>query len=156
MRYTLAISLLLIGSTAWGAGPKRRRPARPKAPPTLTQPRPVIDVKVNGRAYDGVRVISKKSTITVSAKPARGARGRYELASVTLYARRSLGGPSKVADFVGEGDSVRAALGNNLKQDSPGTVVYLKLGKLRRRSSAATLVEVPIPARERWIAFVIK
>ncbi|MCA9546906.1 MAG: hypothetical protein KC613_21015, partial [Myxococcales bacterium] len=106
----LAVGLTVVTTTAWAGPARRARPGTTRA--TAAPSRPLIEVKVNGQIYDGHSPISKRSNITVQAKAARGEQGQYDLLSVSLLAQRSLGAPTKLADFVGEGDTVRVALGN--------------------------------------------
>ena len=108
----------------------------------IKPPRPRIEVMVNNKLYNGMSPISKKSNLRLRVVPNSDFKAmmpkdaRYMLSNVKLLSQRSLGAPSQVGTFSGSGKDaakgIPIALGNKLKQDAPGTKIYLKVDKIYR------------------------
>jgi hypothetical protein len=82
------------------------------------------------------------------------------ISNVDLLSQRSLGAPSKVGVFNGNGkDGIKGipvALGNKLKSDSPGTKIYFKIDKVYRINFQNKKIEEKFADRDLYIGAVIK
>ena len=132
----------------------------------IKPPRPHLLLIVNGKEYDGVSPISKKSTVTVVVKPdhdflsALPRDARYAIDQVELLVQRSLGAPTKADSKKGSGKDaskgLQFKLGAKLKQDSPGTKIYFKLHKIYRLNFQNKKVEEKFSERDLMMGAVIK
>jgi len=132
----------------------------------IKPPKPSLELIVNGKLHNGMSPISKKSNLTVRVVPDAGFRGtspkdaRYFISNVRLLAARSLGAPAKVAEYSGSGKDgvkgVNVPLGNKLKTDAPGTVVYLRVDKVYRINFQGKKIQVKLDEHARVLPFVIK
>lgn len=132
----------------------------------IKPPKPSIVLTVNGQVYNGAAAISSKSNCVVKVeadsdfKNALPKDARYMIPKVELLAQRSLGAPSKVADFSGNGrdaqQGIPIALGNSLKSDPPGTKIYFKVEDVYRINFQNNKVKEQFGERDLYIGAVIK
>ena len=132
----------------------------------IKPPRPQLLLLVNGKEYNGVAPISKKSNLKVKVKPDKDFQthfpldAKYRIVRVYLYAQRSLGAPTKIGSYNGysvdatKGVSVK--LGSKLKADPPGTKCFLKVDKFFRLNCKNKMIPVKLSERELWLGFIIK
>jgi hypothetical protein len=131
----------------------------------IMPPMPTFKMTVNGREYNGVSPISKKSRILVKVDPNPDFAAlfpedaKYGIASVDLFAQRSLGAPTKIGTVMGQnpiGNGIPVRLGVKTKQDPPGTLVYLKINELSRITFQGDRVPVNLPEQMLYLSTVIK
>lgn len=132
----------------------------------IKPPRPHLLLIVNGKEYDGVSPISKKSTVSVVVKPdhdflaALPKDARYSIDKVELLVQRSLGAPTKADTKKGSGKDatkgLQFKLGAKLKQDTPGTKIYFKIHKIYRINFTNKKVEEKFSERDLMMGAVIK
>jgi|GEM_PF-3198786 len=132
----------------------------------IKPPKPTIQLLVNGKEYNGVSPVPKKSRVVVRLKPDADFRAkfpkdaRYMISNVDLLSQRSLGAPSKVGAFSGSGkDAIQGipiSLGNKLRADPPGTKVYFKIAKVYRVNFQNKKVEEKYSDRELYVGLVVK
>ncbi|MEO1438663.1 MAG: hypothetical protein AAFV80_24190, partial [Bacteroidota bacterium] len=132
----------------------------------IRPPKPQIELIVNGKAYDGVSTISKKSNLLVRVKPdpaflaAFPEDAIYLIDHIDLVAQRSLGPPTKVATFSGKGQSptkgIPITLGNYLKADPPGTTIFLRIGSINRVNFRHEIIREGFSSRELALGLTIK
>jgi hypothetical protein len=132
----------------------------------IKPPKPEIELLVNGRLYNGASPISKKSRVVVRLKPnsdfgaALPKDARYQISRIDLLSQRSLGAPTKVGTYSGSGKDaakgIPISLGNKLKQDTPGTIIYFKIDKVYRVNFQNKKVEEKFPDRMLYLSAVIK
>jgi gliding motility-associated protein GldM len=132
----------------------------------IKPPRPHLLLIVNGKEYDGVSPISKKSTVMVVVKPdhdfvsALPRDARYAIDKVELLVQRSLGAPTKADTEKGSGKDASKGLefklGAKLKQDTPGTKIYFKIGRIYRINFQNKKVEEKFSERDLMMGAVIK
>jgi hypothetical protein len=132
----------------------------------IKPPKPSIVLTVNGQTYNGASAISSKSNCVVKVdadndfKNALPKDARYMIKRVELLAQRSLGAPSKVSDFSGNGkDAERGipiALGNSLKSDPPGTKIFFKIDNIYRINFQNNKIQESFGERDLYIGAIIK
>lgn len=132
----------------------------------IKPPRPSIDLLVSGKEYNGAAPIPSKSSCKVVVRPDNDFKSalpkdaRYMITSIDLLSQRSLGAPSKVASFSGNGKDAVAGipveLGNSLKGDAPGTKIYFKIDNVYRINFQNQKVQEQFSDRDLYIGAVIK
>jgi gliding motility-associated protein GldM len=132
----------------------------------IKPPRPEIVLTVLGKEYNGATPIPGKADCKVSIRPDNDFRNalpkdaRYVIDNIDLLSQRSLGAPTKVAAFSGNGKDavagVSVPLGNSLKSDAPGTKIYFKIGTVYRVNFQNKRVEEQFGDRDLYIGAVIK
>lgn len=129
-------------------------------------PKPRLVLLVNGKEYDGISPIPKKSNLTVKVLADPNfenqfpQEAKYEISKIDLLAARSLGAPTKVGSFSGSGRDATAGisivLGNKLNRDVPGTKIYIDIDKVYRINGEGKKVKERYPNRELAIGAIIK
>lgn len=132
----------------------------------IKPPKPQIQLIVNGKTYNGTSPINKKSKCIVRIKPdadfksALPKDARYAVSKVVLKSQRSLGAPTTVGSFSGNGKNAESGitvnLGSKLKSDPPGTKIYFKLDKIYRINFQQKRVEEKFGEIDLYIGAVIK
>ena len=132
----------------------------------IKPPRPVLELIVNGKQYNGAAPISKKSNLLVRVKADAGfkthypADARYRFDKLDLLVHRSLGAPTKAAAYSGHNKDatkgIKVPLGSKLKQDTPGTKCLIKVNKVYRVNCLGKKIEEKFSERERCLGFIIK
>jgi gliding motility-associated protein GldM len=132
----------------------------------IKPPRPEIQLIVNGKEYNGTSPINKKSRCVVRVKPdsdfkaALPRDARYAISQVKLLSQRSLGAPTTVGSYSGNGKNaekgVNVNLGSKLKTDPPGTKIYFKLEKVYRINFKNQRVEEKFGEIDLYIGAIIK
>jgi len=132
----------------------------------IKPPKPQIQLIVNGKPYNGTSPINKKSRCIVRIKPdsdfkaALPKDARYAVSKVQLKSQRSLGAPTTVGSFSGNGKNaekgININLGSKLKSDPPGTKIYFKLDKVYRINFQSKRVEEKFGEIDLYIGAVIK
>lgn len=132
----------------------------------IKPPKPSIQLLVNGKEYNGTSPINKKSRCTVRVKPdsdfkaALPKDARYSISQVKLLSQRSLGAPTTVGSFSGNGKNAEKGipvnLGSKLKSDPPGTKIYFKLEKVYRLNFKNKRVEEKFGEIDLYIGALIK
>lgn len=132
----------------------------------IKPPRPEIELLVNNRVYDGYSHINKKSKCIVRLKAdthflnnmPRDAR--YTITKVDLLVSRSLGAPTKIASYNGNGidasNGINIDLGNKLRTDSPGTKIYFRIEQIQRVNFQNQKINENFSSRELIIPASIK
>lgn len=132
----------------------------------IKPPRPNLNIYVNGKEYNGATPIPGKSSCKLVVDPDNDFKNalpkdaRYMVTGIDLLSQRSLGAPTKVATFNGNGKDAVAGipmdLGNSLKSDPPGTKIYFKVDKVYRLNFQNAKVEEAFTDRDLYIGAVIK
>lgn len=132
----------------------------------IKPPKPSIELIVNGKPYNGSSPISKKSRCVVRLKAdadfkaALPKDARYMMTKIELLSQRSLGAPSKVGSFNGNGKDalkgVPISLGNKLKNDPPGTKIYFEIDDIYRINFQNKKVKESFGERDLLIGALVK
>jgi gliding motility-associated protein GldM len=132
----------------------------------IKPPRPEIVLEVLGKEYNGATPIPGKADCKVKLRPDNDFRNalpkdaRYVIDNIDLLAQTSLGAPTKVASFSGNGKDAVAGisvpLGNSLKSNPPGTKIYFKIGTVYRMNFQNKRVEEQFGDRDLYIGAVTK
>jgi gliding motility-associated protein GldM len=132
----------------------------------IKPPRPEIILEVLGKEHNGATPIPGKADCKVKLRPDNDFRNalpkdaRYVIDNVELLAQTSLGAPTKVASFSGNGkdavQGISVPLGNSLKGNAPGTKIYFKIGSIYRLNFQNKKVEEQFGDRDLYIGAVIK
>jgi gliding motility-associated protein GldM len=132
----------------------------------IKPPRPEIVLEVLGKEYNGATPIPGKADCKVKLRPDNDFRNalpkdaRYVIDVVDLLAQTSLGAPTKVASFSGNGKDAVAGisvpLGNSMKSNPPGTKIYFKIGTVYRMNFQNKKVEEQFGDRDLYIGAVTK
>lgn len=132
----------------------------------IKPPRPEIVLEVLGKEYNGATPIPAKADCKVKLRPDSDFRNalpkdaRYVIDNIDLLAQTSLGAPTKVAAFSGNGKDAAAGvsvpLGNSLKGNAPGTKIYFKIGNIYRLNFQNKRIEEQFGDRDLYIGAVIK
>lgn len=132
----------------------------------IKPPKPSIVLTVNGQVYNGASPINSKSNCVVKVDADSDFRNalpkdaRYMIPKVELLAQRSLGAPTKVSDFSGNGrdaqQGIPISLGNSLKSDPPGTKIYFKIEDVYRINFQNNKIKEQFGERDLYIGAVIK
>lgn len=132
----------------------------------IKPPRPEIVLEVLGKEYNGASPIPGKADCKVKIRADNDFRNalpkdaRYVIDNIDLLSQRSLGAPTKVANFSGNGKDagtgVSCALGNALKSDPPGTKVFFKIGTVYRLNFQNKRIEEQFGDRDLYIGAIIK
>jgi gliding motility-associated protein GldM len=132
----------------------------------IKPPRPEIVLEVLGKEYNGASPIPSKSDCKVKIRPDSDFRNalpkdaRYAIDNIDLLSQRSLGAPSKVATFSGNGKDavagVACPLGSALKGDTPGTKIFFKINHVYRINFQNKKIEEQFGDRELYIGAMIK
>ncbi len=132
----------------------------------IKPPKPEIQLLVNGKEYNGASPINKKSNVVLRLKPDADFKAsmprdaRYMISNVDLLAQRSLGAPTKIGTYSGLGKDatkgIPIPLGNKLKADTPGTIIYFKIKSIYRMNFQNKKIEEKYADREFYVSAVIK
>ncbi|MFN8394663.1 MAG: GldM family protein [Bacteroidia bacterium] len=132
----------------------------------IKPPRPEIVLEVLGKEYNGATPIPAKADCKVKIRPDNDFRNalpkdsRYVIDVIDLLSARSLGAPTKVASFSGNGKDavagVSCALGNSLKGDPPGTKIFFKVGAVYRMNFQNKKIEEQFGDRDLYIGAIVK
>ncbi len=132
----------------------------------IISPKPTVSVLVNGMEYNGLSPVSKRSNILVKLRPdadfmaALPRDARYEITKVDLLAQRSLGAPSKIGTFSGDGQDaskgISIPLGSRLGQDPPGTKIFISIDKVYRINFENKREEIRLSDLEKVVSFMIR
>ncbi len=130
-------------------------------------PKPAINMAVNGRIYNGASMVPKSSRVAVRLEPdddfqaALPKDAGYGIGSIEVLAQLSLGPPTRVNSIRGSKDAVRkpiaVSLGNQVRQSSPGTKVYVRLNDIFRVNyKGKRIVDKRFNEVERTLSLVVK
>ena len=132
----------------------------------IKPPRPEIVLEVLGKEYNGASPIPGKADCKVKIRADNDFRNalpkdaRYVIDNIDLLSQRSLGAPTKVANFSGNGKDAGAgiscSLGNSLKSDPPGTKIFFKIGTIYRLNFQNKRIEEQFGDRDLYIGAIIK
>lgn len=132
----------------------------------IKPPLPQLELLVNGKVYNGVTPIPKSSKCRVRVLPDEGFKeiygndARYSISRIELFAHRSLGAAHKIGKYSGNGKDaekgVEVKLGNKLKNEAPGTKIYLKLDEVYRLNYKNKRIEVPLSDDAKVLDFIVK
>lgn len=132
----------------------------------LPPPLPTLQMRVNGRVYNGTYPISKRSKIEVEVladptfKTHYPKDARYFITKIDVLAARSLGAPTKVASYPGPtpggSQKISIQLGEALKMDVPGTKVFFKVASVYRRTYTNKKEVVPFSEMQKALGVIIK
>ncbi len=132
----------------------------------ISPPKPSIQVLVNGKPYDGVTPIPKKSTVGVKIVPDKDfieklpGDARYEVNSIRVLVQRGLSVPKEATSANATGKDARLGisipLGVSLQNDDPGTKIYFEVDKVLRINFKNQKVEENFSNTEKLIGAVIQ
>ena len=129
-------------------------------------PPPIVELLVDGKLYDGISMINKKSSVVVRVRPDNDfkagfpADARYVVSSIDVLAQMSLGNPTKVTGVSGGGkDAVKGIpvdIAQALASTPPGTKVYFKIDRIYRINFESKSIEENLPADYLVIGVMVK
>lgn len=132
----------------------------------IEPPKPSIEMKVNGKLYNGTSPIPPTSRIQVAIKAdpefkaALPRDARYSVDQIEVLAALSLGPPTRVESARGSSDmekGVAVRLGTRVRQAGRGTKVFVRIDKIYRINYKGKKIEDKrISELERTLSFVTR